>query len=158
MLAAPQLERLVLPSPNGSSISVDLAGSGATVVGAGLRNRAAVARWLAPRLGSGSRLAVVAAGEHWPDGSLRPAVEDLWGAGAVLAALGDLGVAGLSPEAEQAAAAFTVAKSALGDRLRASGSGRELDAIGFGDDVRVAGELDVSDVVPVLDVDAFHAE
>ena len=100
---------------------------------------------------------MVAAGERWPDGSLRPAVEDLWGAGAVLAALGDLGVAGLSPEAEQAAAAFTAASTALGDRLRASASGRELDAIGFGDDVRVAGELDASDVVPVLEGEAFTA-
>ena len=156
MLAAPELERLVLPSPNGSSISFDLAGSGMTVVGACLRNRTAVARWLAPRLGSGARLAVVAAGERWPDGSLRPAVEDLWGAGSVLAALVGLGATGLSPEAEQAAAAFTAAEPALGDRLWASASGRELDAIGFGYDVRVAGELDVNDVVPVLDGEAFR--
>jgi 2-phosphosulfolactate phosphatase len=158
VLAAPELERLVLPSPNGSSISFDLAGSGMTVVGACLRNRTAVAKWLAPRLGSGSRLAVVAAGERWPDGSLRPAVEDLWGAGAVLAALGDLGVTGFSPEAEQAVAAFTSAEPAPGDRLCASASGRELDAIGFGEDVRVAGELDAGDVVPVLEGEAFRPE
>ena len=43
---------------------------------------AAVARWLQAR---GGTVAVVAAGERWPDGSLRPAAEDLWGAGAVLA-------------------------------------------------------------------------
>jgi 2-phosphosulfolactate phosphatase len=158
VLAAPELERLVLPSPNGSSISFDLAGSGMTVVGACLRNRTAVARWLAPRLESGSRLAVVAAGERWPDASLRPAVEDLWGAGSVLAALLDLGVTGLSPEAEQAAAAFTAVEGALPGRLWASASGRELDAIGFGDDVRVAGEVDAGDVVPVLVGEAFRPE
>ncbi len=156
VLAAPELERLVLPSPNGSSISFDLAGRGMTVVGACLRNRTAVARWLAPRLGSGSRLAVVAAGERWPDGSLRPAIEDLWGAGSILAALLGLGVTGLSPEAEQAAAAFSAAEVSLADRLRACASGRELDAIGFGDDVRMAGELDAGDVVPVLEGEAFR--
>ena len=59
-----------------------LADSGCTVVGACLRNRAAVARWLQAR---GGTVAVVAAGERWPDGSLRPCAEDLWGAGAVLA-------------------------------------------------------------------------
>jgi 2-phosphosulfolactate phosphatase len=114
-----------------------------------------VARWLAPRLGSGSRLAVVAAGERWPDGSLRPAVEDLWGAGSVLATLVDLGVTGLSPEAEQAAATFSAVEPTLADRLGASASGRELEAIGFGDDVRVAGEQDAGDVVPVLEGEAF---
>jgi 2-phosphosulfolactate phosphatase len=155
VLAAPELERLVLPSPNGSSIAFDLAGSGRTVVGACLRNRTAVAGWLAPQVSSASPLVVVAAGERWPDGSLRPAVEDLWGAGAVLAALVGHGVTGLSPEAEHAADSFAAAMPGLGDRLAASASGRELDAIGFGDDVRLAGELDVSDVVPVLEGEAF---
>ena len=78
------VSRIVLPSPNGSSISFGLAESGATVVGACLRNRRAVADWVAAR---GGTVAVVAAGERWPDGSLRPAAEDLWGAGAVLALL-----------------------------------------------------------------------
>ena len=78
------VDRIVLPSPNGSSISFGLAESGATVVGACLRNRRAVADWIAAR---GGTVAVVAAGERWPDGSLRPASEDLWGAGAVLALL-----------------------------------------------------------------------
>ena len=158
VLAAPALERLVLPSPNGSSISFDLAGLGLTVVGACLRNRTAVARWLAPRVTSGSRLAVVAAGERWPGGALRPAVEDLWGAGSVLAGLVDLGVTGLSPEAEQAAAAFAAAEPRLRERLEACASGRELGEIGFADDVRVAGELDASDVLPVLFEDAFRAD
>src|SRR5829696_3564665 len=74
---------LVLPSPNGSTISAVLAAAGADVVAASLRNRAAVAAWLAAWLDSsrGSRaqpaIVVVPAGERWSDGSLRPAVEDL---------------------------------------------------------------------------------
>lgn len=69
------VERLVLPSPNGSSVAFGLAEAGVRVVGASLRNRRAVARWVP----EGAQVAVVAASERWPDGSLRPAIEDLWG-------------------------------------------------------------------------------
>src|SRR5690606_32408509 len=84
------ITRLVLPSPNGSAISFALAEGTARVVAASLRNRGAVAGWLAQQLfaqqatAERPSISVVAAGERWPDGSLRPAVEDLWGAGAVL--------------------------------------------------------------------------
>jgi 2-phosphosulfolactate phosphatase len=152
--AATGVERLVLPSPNGSTIAARLAGSGASVLAAGLRNRRAVAEHLADRLGSGG-LAVVAGGERWPDGSLRPAVEDLWGAGAVLAALVDLGVAGLSPEAELAAAAFRAVEPQVSAALHACASGLELVDNGFPEDVAVAGDLDASRAVPVLADDAF---
>src|ERR1700709_2111283 len=66
--------KLVLPSPNGSTISRQLAESGAVVVGACLRNASAVAGWLT---GSAARgpVAVVAAGERWPGDQMRPAVE-----------------------------------------------------------------------------------
>jgi 2-phosphosulfolactate phosphatase len=121
-------------------------------VGASLRNRAAVARWLSSRPGD---VAVVAAGERWPDGTLRPAVEDLWGAGAVIAALVDLGVSGLSPEARVAEQAFRAAR--LPADLVGCTSGQELVGIGFAEDVEVAAELDASDVVPVLKGDAFVA-
>jgi 2-phosphosulfolactate phosphatase len=150
--AAVGVERLVLPSPNGSSISFALADSGASVVGASFRNATAVARHLA----SADAIAVVAAGERWPDGSLRPAVEDLWGAGAVLAALVDLGHDDLSPEARVAEQAFRTVRPHLADQLRGSVSGRELIDGGFGEDVEVALELDASHVVPVLDGDAFR--
>ena len=63
---------------------------------------AAVARWLAPQVRDGAGVAVVAAGERWPDGSLRPAVEDLWGAGAVLAALLGDAAAGSQPRGRDA--------------------------------------------------------
>lgn len=150
------VRRLVLPSPNGSTIAALLADGGAIVVGACLRNRTAVADWLAPRLAAGATLAVIPAGERWHDGSLRPAIEDLWGAGAVLAALATAAspestpgpTPELSPEAEVAAAAFRAAD--LPAALHACASGRELAAKGFADDVRMAAALDASSVVPVL--------
>jgi 2-phosphosulfolactate phosphatase len=146
------IRRLVLPSPNGSTISTLLADSGASVVGACLRNRRAVAAWLAPRVKAGARVAVIPAGERWPDGSLRPAAEDLWGAGAVLDALGP---ADLSPEAAAAVAAFRATR--LPGDLAACSSGRELVARGYGGDVEMAADVDVSTVVPVLREGAFVA-
>jgi len=147
------VERLVLPSPNGSTICAALADSGSTVVGACLRNRSAVARHL-----EGARtVAVVAAGERWPDGSLRPCAEDLWGAGAVLAALVDLGADDLSPEARLAEAAYRAVEPGLPDALAACAGGLELGAIGFGADVEVAARTDVTEVVPVLGDAGFRA-
>ncbi|MGY2701303.1 2-phosphosulfolactate phosphatase [Nocardioides sp. HB32] len=150
--AAEGVERLVLPSPNGSAIAFGLAGAGATVVGASLRNASAVARWLAERDGP---VAVVAAGERWPDATLRPAIEDLWGAGAVIAGLVDLGRSGLTAEARVAERAYRAAR--LPDDLVACASGQELVGIGFGVDVDIAAELDATDVVPVLHGEAFVA-
>ncbi|HQR26309.1 MAG TPA: 2-phosphosulfolactate phosphatase [Nocardioides sp.] len=151
------VRRVVLPSPNGSAISAALAGTGATVVAASLRNRGAVARWLAPRLLGSDSLVVVAAGERWPDGSLRPAVEDLWGAGAVLAAVADLGVTGLSPEARVAEQAFRAVRLTLAEELAACAGGRELIADGFPEDVSTAARTDVTGVVPVLGEEGFRA-
>ena len=83
--SAPAPGNLVLPSPNGSAIAATAHG---VVVAACLRNASAVAAWLSERYGSGTEpVTVIAAGERWPDGSLRPALEDLLGAGAVIAAL-----------------------------------------------------------------------
>ena len=86
---APATPRLVLPSPNGSAIAAAIQDHCGLVAGS-LRNAGAVGRWLAScGVGTVDRpLTVVAAGERWPDGSLRPALEDLLGAGAVIAALG----------------------------------------------------------------------
>ncbi len=144
MARASDVSRVVLPSPNGSSISFGLADVGSTVVAACLRNRSAVARWLQAR---GGTVAVVAAGERWPDGALRPCAEDLWGAGALLSLLP---AHTLSPEAGLAADTFRAVEPTLADSLRACASGLELEVAGFGEDVDVAAQLDVTDVVPVL--------
>jgi 2-phosphosulfolactate phosphatase len=143
------VERVVLPSPNGSAISFALADAGVTVVGACLRNAGAVGAWLRATRG---RISVVAGGERWPDRQLRPAVEDLWGAGAVLTSLG---LEGASPEARTAAAAYDAVRGDLAAGLPACASGRELVGAGFARDVEIAAAVDVAAVVPVLRGEAF---
>lgn len=150
------IERLVLPSPNGSTIAVGLAGSGSHVVGASLRNATAVGAYVAQRVWRGGSVVVVAAGERWHDDSLRPAVEDLWGAGAVIAALVAHGLDDLSVEARAALAAYEAVRADVPASLRAASSGRELVERGFGEDVDIAAEVDVSDCVPVLVGESFR--
>ena len=143
--------RLVMPSPNGSTLS--LAASGTPAVAGCLRNRSAVARWLA---GNARTVGVVPAGERWPDdGGLRPAFEDWCGAGAVIDAL----PAGWSrsPEAQQAADAFRSTRDALATRIADCSSGREKRARGHEADLPLAAALDASDCVPVLRDGAYEA-
>lgn len=155
--------RVVLPSPNGSTVAYELAGLGCEVIAVSLRNATAAARWAAARLGGpngeGTVLAI-AAGEPWADGGLRPAVEDLWGAAAFLTALGSHGIGGSSggssPEATSAAAAY----SGIGTpqaALEGCASGRELIADGYAEDVAIAAEVDRSDTVALLAGDRFVA-
>lgn len=86
------------------------------------------------------------AGERWPGGTLRPAVEDAIGAGAIAAALPS---AQLSPEADAAAAQFRAAGD-LEQVLAATASGRELVADGLAADVLLAAALDTSTAAPRL--------
>lgn len=149
---APFTPRLVLPSPNGSAIAAAAGTSGVVVAGC-LRNAAAVGSWLTGQgYGRPDRpVAVIAAGERWGDGSLRPALEDLLGAGAIVSAVGG---AGVSPEASAAAAAY----ASCGDVASAvadCASGRELRHHGFAEDVAVAVEAGASERVPVLVDGAF---
>ena len=75
----PMGSSLVLPSPNGATLAL-ATGSTPTFAGC-LRNARAVAE-AASRLGR--RVAVVASGARWADGSLRPALEDWLAAGAIV--------------------------------------------------------------------------
>jgi 2-phosphosulfolactate phosphatase len=151
----PPGSQLLLWSPNGGELARAAVDAGArTVVAAGLRNASAVARALV-RLGVRT-VAVIAAGEtdaSRGDGGWRPAVEDMLGAGAVLAALdpaGSISAPACSPEAAAARAAFIAARPRLADALAGCTSGRELAAKGFGDDLAAAAALDLSAAVPVL--------
>ncbi len=103
----------------GARVVRAVAGVATTVVLAGLTNARAVADWLAREHDAGTQVAVVAAGDAWPDATLRPAIEDLWGAGAVLAALEDHDWPGLSPEAALAADAYRLVEGREAAHLRA---------------------------------------
>jgi len=160
LLALPDGTRLVLPSPNGSALAfgaVDEAPDALVLAGC-LRNARAVGGLAAARPGP---VAVVAAGERWHGdlGPVRPAVEDLVGAGAVLhhVVAGRTTGVTVSPEARAATAAFADARTDLGAWLAATASGRELAARGWADDVATAAVLDAEAVVPVLDGAAFTA-
>jgi 2-phosphosulfolactate phosphatase len=140
---------LVLPSPNGSTCAVLAAEAGAQVVAGCLRNAAAVAAWAGRAAGP---VTVIACGERWPDGSLRPSLEDLLGAGAILDSMpGDS-----SPEARAAVAAFRDARHRLPETLSECASGRELTGKGRAADVGYAAQLNASTTVPVLTDGAFR--
>ena len=94
----------------------------------------------------GNRIAVIAAGERWPDGSLRPAVEDWLGAGAIIHHLKGT----RSPEAASAAAAFSDSSHSLVEHLQRCSSGRELIERGFESDISYAADLDISATAPIL--------
>jgi 2-phosphosulfolactate phosphatase len=140
---------LVLPSPNGSTCAVLAAEAGAQVAAGCLRNAAAVGAW-ADR--AEEPVTVIACGERWPDGSLRPSLEDLLGAGAILSSMtGDP-----SPEARAAIAAFRDAAHRLPEALSECASGLELSEKGWAADIGYAAQLNVSTTVLVLTDGAFR--
>ncbi|GMA16531.1 phosphosulfolactate phosphohydrolase [Deinococcus metallilatus] len=153
LLKLPPGTRLVLPSPNGATLCAwAQEGSGAAVFAACLRNAGAVGAFLRGRF---RRVLVVPAGERWPDGSLRPALEDALGAGAVVDALCRSAGLSPSPEAQGARTAFLALWERLPEMLRTCASGAELVDRGFAEDVTLAAELNVSGGVPVLQGGVF---
>ena len=137
----PSGTKLVLPSPNGSTLSLST-GDTFTICGS-LRNARAVAEYAMSR---GESVAIIPAGEKWQDGSLRVAFEDLVGAGAIISYLSD----SLSPEAQTAKATFEVAKNDLLASIKICSSGKELIARGFEKDMVLASDLNIGQSVPVL--------
>ena len=116
-----------------------------SVVLGSIQNRLALADWALERqgdLGDRFTIAVVAAGEVRPDGSLRFAVEDLLAAGAVIDALADAGIDYCSPESAAASAAFTGLRNATSHLISSSASGQALG--------RPSVQLDAVDDVTVL--------
>jgi 2-phosphosulfolactate phosphatase len=156
LLTAPVPERLVLPSPNGSPIAA-AATTGHVLAGC-LRNATSVARWLEAHGFATPRhpAVVIAAGERGHDGALRPALEDLLGAGAIIAAITSR--ATRSPEAAAAEACWRAWSDRLGEYLRGCVSGQELTAAGYAFDVALAAEHDIQSTVPVLIDAAFRGD
>ena len=143
----PEGTRIVLPSPNGSTLTV--AAKPTPVLAGCLRNAWAVA---AVARKYGRKIAMIPAGERWKDdGSLRPSFEDLIGAGAIISHLNGP----RSPEALVALAALRAVESELDNALRQCSSGKELIERGYAADVMLTAQLNVSVCSPLLVNDAY---
>lgn len=153
--AVPAGTYLDLPSPNGATCCCKAEGAAAIYAGA-LVNATAVAH--AARA-EGRPITVLACGERWgepgEDGPLRFALEDLLGAGAVIAALAGLPS---TPEAKAARAAFLGARTQLQARLLACESGVELVEKGRKEDVLFAAQHDALGVAPRRSTDGVFSK
>lgn len=158
------LDRARIWSSNGAAVADAASRVGGVVLLGGIRNATATARavmTLQERSGERTSVSVIAGGELTPEGRLRFAVEDQLGAGAIIAALSDLGIDHSSPEAAGSAESFRALRRGLRHLLIGSGSGRELvDGVAstarmLADGIRPAtvaeaAELDAVDAVPML--------
>jgi len=143
-------DRVLFSSLNGALVVASSDRAPRLAIGC-LRNPRAVAacaaEWL--RQGEANRVTIVACGEQWSSVStaegMRPCLEDHLGAGAIADALAGQGAA-LSAVAWAAAAVFRQRHDL---DLTSLVGARELIAAGFAEDVTLAGELDVSEAVPV---------
>lgn len=149
-------------SRNGAAVVA--AAPDATVLVGGIRNASAVAsavQKIQERRQARTSIAVIAAGEADEAGTLRFAVEDQLGAGAIVLALSDRGIDHTSPDAAVAAEGFRALRGALRHMIGASGSAREI-AAGVAATERIeasgltptstpdAAALDALDTVPLL--------
>lgn len=150
-------------SLNGAAVTAHAAATGTLVLLGALRNARAVADAILAeqqRRGDRTSVALIAAGElagRESGAPLRFCVEDLLGAGAVVDALGALGIDHTSPEAAAAGEAFRGLRGAVRHLLTASGSGQELIDRGQRDEVIAAATVDAVTCVPVLRDGRFTA-
>lgn len=172
LVEVPEGTFLAISSLNGATLCAAAAETGATVLAGCLRNASAVAA-AAVELAGDEPIGIVPAGERWrdvPGRPLRPGIEEMLGAGAIAAAIMKLrvgaadrdaevgtggrheaGVSGrASAEAELAAIAYRAVGGRVAQLIANSVSGRELIAAGVSADVRLASDVDVSSVVPLL--------
>jgi 2-phosphosulfolactate phosphatase len=123
--------RLILPSPDGAELSFEAAARGVVIAGS-LRNRSAVGAFLDKH---GGAAVVIATGDCGNDGSLFPCIEDIVGAGAIIAA----STGRRSPQAKAALAAYNNVRS----------------NVGYASDVEIAADVDSSTCVPILRGECF---
>jgi len=138
--------KLVLPSPNGSTLTLSTKQT-PTLCGC-LRNAKAVATF-AKRFGR--KISIIPAGEQWNDNKLRVAFEDLIGAGAIISYL----QGSLSPESKTGLTVFRDLKSTILEEIKKCSSGKELIERGFEKDLLLACDLNTSDNAPLLTNNAY---
>lgn len=121
-------EKLLLPSPNGSALSFRARDTGVTVFSGCFRNLTLTAN----ACRGFQRIVFIPCGERWPDGSLRPAIEDYAAAGSIIAAIGR---ERCSPEALAAVAVWQRDQQQNILSLDECASALELQQRGFNEDV-----------------------
>lgn len=131
--------KLVLPSPNGSVLT--MSATSKFVLTGCLRNCVAVAH-AAQRLGH--YIAIIPAGELWPDGSFRVAYEDLIGAGSIIHHM----KGNKSLEANYAEEIFLISQRNNFKDIYLLRSAIELINCGFSCDVDIASIYNISNYVP----------
>lgn len=141
-------ESLVLPSPNGSAVSFRARDAGIAVFSGCFRNLSATAK----ACRGFKRILVIPCGERWPDGTLRPAIEDYVAAGGIIAAIG---AGNCSPEAQAAVAAWQYHRQQNLQALRECSSALELRQRGFEEDVALCLEVDAARQACRLDGDFY---
>lgn len=149
-------KKYILTSLNGAHCTWIASKASALLIGALLNAEsvAAVANQL--HIQTKANISVIPCGEEWEEireheNTLRPAIEDYLGAGAILSYLdGEK-----SPEAEICMTSYLSIKQKIDSLMWHCGSGRELREKGFQSDVEHCSRLNVYQTVPVLDKDHF---
>ncbi len=141
LINIPPQTKLVLPSPNGSTLT--LATKTTPTLCGSLRNAKAVAKYA---MRFGKKISIVPAGEQWADKALRVAFEDLVGAGAIISYL----KGNLSPESKTALSVYKASKENLLEEIKNCSSGKELIERGFEKDIDLACDFNSSDNIPLL--------
>jgi len=149
-------KKYVLTSQNGSFCTWIASKVPALLVGSLLNARSVADAANHIQKQTKANITVIPCGEQWEaiklqEDTLRPAMEDYLGAGAILSFLAGK----KSPEAELCAAAFIHSKQNIDEFIWDCGSGRELRKKGFELDVKHCSILNVYQTVPVLDRDHF---
>jgi len=146
MVSARPGDKICVASPNGAACC-RIGESARGMFVAGLVNARETARAAARRARNHAcGITVVACGERHPNGSLRPAVEDWVGAGAIISHL----QAPRSAEAEVCREAYLAVHHRIPELLWKSESGQELRAAGYSRDVTYATSIDVHDTAVIL--------
>lgn len=144
-------ESLVLPSPNGSAISFRARDAGVKVFSGCFRNMSATAK----ACRGFKRVLVIPCGERWPDGSLRPSLEDYVAAGGIIAAMGR---GKCSPEAQAAVATWHLHQKQNLHSLYECSSALELQQRGFDKDVDVCLGVDTAKLACKLYGDFYASD
>jgi 2-phosphosulfolactate phosphatase len=149
-------KRYVLSSLNGAFCTWIASEVPALLIGSLLNASSVASAATQLRLLSNANITVIPCGEQWGSGreeedTLRPAIEDYLGAGAILSYLdGEK-----SPEAEVCIGAFLQVKPKVEELIWNCGSGRELRERGFEADVKHCSHLNIYQTVPILKVNHF---